>query len=804
MKPVATRSTVIVIVLAAIAFASGTSVAAAAPIKIETLSSKPNWVTGGDALMAVTAPSGTSRNKLIVRRNGTAVTGSFKADPNNSQRIVGLVTGLVNGTNVVSAWAGTSAVNPARHEVFNSPRVGPLFSGPHQTPYYCNTAALGAGAPTDANCSAATSVAYYYRDTGGDFNPLPDPKSRPADLAQTTTRTGQTVDYVVRVETGTINRAVYKWAVLASGGVTGTGWNKRFFYNYGGGCSTGHQQGQAVPDPLNNAELSRGYAVMSSSLNVFNTSCNDVLSAETTSMVKERVIESLGERPVWTAGQGGSGGSVQIQMMVQNYPGLLDGINPSASFPDNSAPDYPDCRLLNHYFASAEGSSLTNAQKKAITGMENANGCAALANGADVVNASEGCVEALVPPSVIFNAITNPGGVRCTLWDNMVNIYGKDPNTGYARRTFDSVGVQYGLGALASGDITLDEFLDLNEGVGGYDNNGDYSDSRSVADTTGLATMYRTGRIQQGAGGLASVPIVDERTYVDEGANVHQYLNTYRMRERLDRFNGNHDNHVMFRAKGGMNTGPMEVTAIDTLGTWLDGIKGDTSAASGPQKVLTHKPAGATDACWIGGNRINGEAKIGATNQCETTYPPHSLPRNVAGLPVNSIVAKCQLKPVDPSAYGSPSPSQIDRLNAIFPSGVCDFTKNGVEEQKVSGTDVSFGPQQNVTFVKRKIYVKTDRKKVNKSKKGGSVKLTASLHPCPKVTWQRIFFERKVKKGKKMVWTGAGSKIVTGSKCQASTRIKKIRKETRLRARADKINGFYKAYAPAKIVKVKK
>ena len=37
---------------------------------------------------------------------------------------------------------------------------------------------------------------------------------------------------------------------------------------------------------------------MSSSLNVFNTSCNDVLSAETTSMVKERAIEGLGEKPV--------------------------------------------------------------------------------------------------------------------------------------------------------------------------------------------------------------------------------------------------------------------------------------------------------------------------------------------------------------------------------------------------------------------------------------------------------------------------------------------------------------------------
>lgn len=221
MKSVATALSLVALALAAVVFLAGPA-SAAAPIKIETLSSKPNRVTGGDALMAVTAPSGTSRNKLIVRRNGTVVTSSFKADPGNSQRLIGLVTGLRNGSNVVSAWAGTDAINPARHDMFNSPRIGPLFSGPQQSPYYCTTAALGAGPPTDANCSAPTTVSYSYKSTNGTFKPLADPNSRPSDLAQTTTRTGQTVDYVVRVEQGTINRAVYQWAVLASDGVTGS------------------------------------------------------------------------------------------------------------------------------------------------------------------------------------------------------------------------------------------------------------------------------------------------------------------------------------------------------------------------------------------------------------------------------------------------------------------------------------------------------------------------------------------------------------------------------------------------------
>ena len=78
---------------------------------------------------------------------------------------------------------------------------------------------------------------------------------------------------------------------------------------------------------------------MSSSLNVLNTSCNDVLSAESTSMVKEHAIETLGKAPVWTAGEGGSGGSGQNQMIRQNYPGLVDGDLPSASIPETTAPD---------------------------------------------------------------------------------------------------------------------------------------------------------------------------------------------------------------------------------------------------------------------------------------------------------------------------------------------------------------------------------------------------------------------------------------------------------------------------------
>lgn len=793
-------------VLAGFAALAPAAAGAAGPLNIEVLSSAPDRVTGGDALIGVTSPDATTKSRLVVRLNGRVVTSSLADDPDVPLRRTGLVSGMQAGRNWLTAWApGRNAAT--RLAIYNSPAQGPVFSGPHQEPYYCTTDLLGLGPAQDADCTAPTKVTWLYRSTGNTFKPLANPTDRPADMAQTTTRSGAIVDYVVRLEQGVINRAVYNFAVLAAGGQMGNGWNGRFFYNYGGGCSTGHQQGQQASGGTNESQLSSGYVVLGSSLNVFNTTCNDVLSAETTSMVKEHAIEELGRPDVWTAGVGGSGGSVQIQMIAQNYPGLLDGILPGASFPDNSSPDYPDCRLLSNYFANnPNGQGLSNAQRRSITGMITPDGgCTALANGADVVRAEEGCIEAVVPPSVIFNPLSNPMGVRCTLWDNMVNVYGQDPATGYARRSLDNVGVQYGLQAYLAGNINMKRFLDLNEFIGGYDDNGNFQAARTVADPEALKISYETGRLNQGAGGWTSVPVVDRRDWVDDDptGNVHQYVNTYRTRARLDRFNGNHDNQIMLRAAGNQNVNPMNSAGMDILGNWLDAIVADTSSKPLPQKVVDNKPANAVDACWIGGNRIDEAATYDGSGPCQTAYPPHSLPVNRAGKPLDSITAKCALRPVNPADYGTPTPEQIARLNQIFAAGVCDWSQPGPEETTVKGTDISFGPAQTATAKNRRLGLRLNKYRINRSRKGGSVRATATLGACPGVTWQSVRFERRVKQGRKFVWKKAGSKIVTGPKCQASTWIKRIRRNTPIRVRAFAIEGFKAANSPVRTVKIK-
>src|SRR5690606_19651838 len=56
-----------------------------------------------------------------------------------------------------------------------------------------------------------------------------------------------------------------------------------------------------------------------------------------------------------------------------------------------------------------------------------------------------------------------------THYGDAVNIYGVGED-GYANRTWDNVGVQYGLQALIDGVIDTDEFLALNAMAGGWKN----------------------------------------------------------------------------------------------------------------------------------------------------------------------------------------------------------------------------------------------------------------------------------------------------------------------------------------------
>lgn len=637
----------------------------AADLTVTTISSRPDMVSGGDALVEIKAPAG----KIQASLNGRDVSQVFHSDEARHS-LVGLVEGLRDGGNALVVKAGSKT---ATLQLVNHPITGPVLSGEHLSPYVCNTEESGLGKPLDADCSAPTKVEYFYRSTGssGGFKPLADPNGQPpADVAETTTSEGKTVPYIVRVESGTINRAIYHIAMLE-----GAAWNHRIFYSFGGGCGTNYTQGKspataALMDPA----LRRGFAHITSTQNVMQQHCNDALSGEAVMMIKEHFIKRYGV-PVWTVGFGGSGGSIQQLLIAQNFPGLLDGLLPSLTFPDSTSirPDVSDCRLMIKYFAT-DPNTWSKEKQVAVEGYS-AGTCEAWDRSfADTIVAAnvKGCGLA---PELVYDPVKNPKGARCTTWEMNVATYGRDPATGFARGAMDNVGVQYGLKALNRGVIAKQEFLDLNRNIGGFDRDGVRRDERSVADLEAVRMSYVAGRIDSGAGGLRGIPILHYRTYNDARGDIHDHVRDFTVRERLRKSNGNFDNQAIWVYPGGNAALSAKVTgiAIDTMAQWLD-----TRA----------KPAAAVDGCWSSdGSRIDEPATFDGPGKCNELYPAHLTPRLAAGAPLTDDVMKCQLKPVSLKDYSVTfTDTELQQLRQIFPGGVCDYSKPGVMQFPLRGT----------------------------------------------------------------------------------------------------------------------
>ncbi len=702
---------------------SNVSAPVATPLVFSILSStSPEWVSGGDAAIAVKTdiPVG---GVLNVRLNGADVSSSFKADPAGGQ-MLGVVSGLVNGKNTLTAQVINSsgvAQGNASLDLTNYPRTGPMFSGPQETPFICETESFTLadgsklGPALDANCSIATRVDYVYRTTaatGPQFKPLTSlTAALPADVASTTTNEGKTVPYVVRIETGTANRAIYQTAVIhnpvsePAPGLTvkPAGWNGKLVYTFGGGCTGGwYRQGTNTGGVLDDKILKQGYAMASSSLNVFGNNCQDLTAAESMAMVKERFIETYG-RPRYTIGWGCSGGSYQQHQIADNYPGLLDGILPGCSFPEvafATVYSITDQRLLGHYFRDVVPATYSDAQIEAVAGILSVKTMytGTVYDGAMRIAPDVFCPSVL-PVAQRYNAITNPTGVRCSIYDHAVNVFGKDPATGFARRPIDNVGVQYGLNALNAATITVNQFLAINESVGGYSNDALFVKARTVADTAATRQAYQTGRLTSGGGGLKDIPIIDYRAYADDNAigDIHLRYHSFSMRERLKKANGDADNQVMlvedFRYGYYSSDSPLLLDALKQMDAWLANIAADTATGTAHQKVVRNKPATLQEGC---NTRDATPTKIvekqeRGSGQCAAIYPAPGSPRVAAGANIAADIVKCQLKPVDASDYKVPfDAAQANRLQTIFTGGVCDWTKPGVEQQALRGTWLKF------------------------------------------------------------------------------------------------------------------
>jgi len=753
------------IISAAIAFLSIVSLAHAQSSKngfeIRPLSTRADLISGGDVLVEVTVPATVAAGKVAVAVNGRDVSGEFK-QASRANTFVGLVKELPLGRSEIEAGVKGQKIS-ATLPLTNHPLSGPVMGGPHQSPFVCETQAFGFGQPLDADCSVATRVEYFYRSTaapagpnnvavqpGADvpqaqqqqpnpFKPYNPSGPKPADLAMTTTLDGKTVPYIVRREMGTINRAVYAIAFLHEPGTplptpwaqAASAWNGRLIYSFGPGCQAGYHQGRNLGGLAGNRSfieetqfgdygIAKGYALASSSLNSFGTNCADVISVETMMMVKEHFIEEFGA-PRWTIGSGRSGGSMQQHLIANNYPGLLDGLLPTAAFADTITfmNHLFDCELLDRAFKSSSV-TWTDEQKAAVSGEANWQYCTKNGTAYPLLRVNN-CDRMAVPADLVYDPSTNPKGARCTYQDNLVNVFGRDPKTGFARRPFDNVGIQYGLKALNEGKISFEQFVDLNTRVGGHDIDGNPVASRTVADPDALRIAYQSGRVNDASRGMAAVPMIDVRPYTEGTGDVHDTVNSHITRARLVAANGTSANQVLHTYEPGTPIQRVQQANLDEMEQWMASIAkdtarrnrnenaapcrkdavtlGDTNAlrpclrvsVTGPaktqlEKVIRNRPAGVSDACYT----KDGQ-KITDMQRCAQLFPVYSNPRLAAGLPIGATTLKCELKGVDRKDYARPlTDAQLASLKTAFPGGVCDYSRKGASV-RAPDTWLSYG-----------------------------------------------------------------------------------------------------------------
>jgi hypothetical protein len=692
-------------------------------LDITALSSRPDIVSGGTVLIRISESGKVALNDVAVFLNGQAVTSAFQPEA-GAHSLIGLVSGLNVGKNDLTAKVFDKHNKPSgstRLMLTNYPITGPIFSGPHEEPFYCMTQLFKLPASTqtlgpalDADCSITTRVDYVYRTTGGTFAPLPSLTSYPVDLATTTTSQGKTVPYIVRVETGTINRGIYETAVLHDPTREAaptpfnppSAWNQRLVYTLGGGCVGGwYIQGSSIGNSgiLEDLILRQGYGIAASSLNVYGNNCQDLLAAETLAMTKSRFIENFG--PVaFTIGYGCSGGTEASYPTADEYPGLLDGLVMGCSFPELTAGmvnNISDADLFENYLTTRTGLTWSNAQILAATGYPTVTTLTTVgAPEAIRLKAQGGTCNAIIPKSTQYDAKTNPTGVRCDVYDHLVNVFGRDPKTGFARRALDNVGVQYGLEALNDGAISKQQFLDLNQNIGGYDNDGNYVTTRTVGDPAAIAAAYDSGRVTYTGLGLRHTPIIDYRGYVDQPQNsneVHSRFHSFSIRQRLVDANGNFDNQVMLIENGGAppignglfsDTSPVLSHALTQMDEWLTKLATSGSAYRNAWDIERAKPSDLVDACFTN----QGTVKIAQLQvyqedtTCNQLYPAFSIPRLVAGEPLENNVLKCRLTPIDLRSYKVAfTASESAQLKAVFPQGVCDYSEPGIGQRPTDG-----------------------------------------------------------------------------------------------------------------------
>lgn len=624
--------------------------------EILVLSNRSDLLSEGNALVEITAVDPSNLSDISVFLNTDEVSEQFAV--RSDGRLMGKVEGMQIGENTLRVVLADG--QELGKTLVNHPNGGPIFSGPQIGPYTCQGSALDA-----TQCSQAPTFEFKYMPServqpllagadveGQRLGPslLPyDPENPPADedIRMTTTQTGETVPFIVRIERGYQNRNQYQIMSLFQPGMDWNAfdpqpqWNRKLLIHHGGNVGVSYGPSSppngdisgTAPDGFEFAlgdsitvALSKGFVTLSTTWSNLGRNTNLVTSAESLVMAKEYIIENYGELN-YTIGTGCSGGAIAQQHVANAYPGIYQGIIIQCSYPDvwTTATQFGDYNLLNSTFGYRFDETFLNLEDKFAAGP------AALTEtpipllqwslffGHGPVNPAASDL-AFFPsayptqPScrglgdgIAQYSKDNPTGVRCGLFDYMINQFGprlpavwneqeQAAGRGFTGIPFDNQGVQYGLRALQAGLITEDQFVAVNRDIGGFNLDVERVAERTPADLEALERAYKTGAINT-AEHLKTTPMIDLRG-ADPGI-AHDAFHSWQIRARMDAAYGHHDNQVIWFGQvplAGDSTYSTE--ALFVMDRWLASIAADEDASTSlEEKVRLNKPTEARDRC---------------------------------------------------------------------------------------------------------------------------------------------------------------------------------------------------------------
>lgn len=603
------------------------------------------------------------------------------------------------------------------------------------------------------DCSLATDIEYYIKDKKLNGFIKVDGIAQYKNID----------DQYIRVETGTINRFIYMLAIPVSSSdlperFNQDKWNNRLIYRFKGGVGVGRQQGSLNVAKLlyeHEPQLMQGYA-LAFSTGTQTSNHYDIWLSEDTALRVKKQFETQYGKPLYTVGIGASGGAIQQYLLAQNRPGIIDAAIPLYSYPDMvTQVNYAlDCELMEYYF------DVTDSGKKwdrwsnrrliegsnALDGVDNRYG--SLQGGSALLRgqfnlfpsgASE-CTNGWRGPSQHINnpkfydkyhgiSAASFNKVDWSHWGNLKHIYGTDGD-GFGKRFWGNDGVQYGLRSLLDGSISIKEFISINKFIGGWkplkqmknerfwhisgdDSLRDLSvwshhnmthkgdkrlAARTKSDASAAAAAYQSGLVFLG---LANLPIIDIRHYLDHKLDMHHSVASFTSRQRIKTAMGDAQHHLIWMAEKNDDLSRQDTLqslpindALIVLDQWLINLK------ENPKKSLAeNKPEYASDRCYDKNRNIIdnkqgtwdgpwNEKKLGV---CQAVFPHFSHSRMVSGGGIHDDVIGCERVSVDVAIkeklYGDIDiQAHISELNAIFPNGVCRYPM-GADQRVLSLLD---------------------------------------------------------------------------------------------------------------------